>query len=136
MKIDLLCYFPDIMPTLAELSGAACPKDTDGLSIVPELLGATAAGHKQAQHEYLYWEISGQVAVRAGTWKAVRPKQQAAWELYDLAQDVGETHNLAAENPAMLVKLQGFAAQAHVPFQTGEIHDRALVDKDRTLKLP
>ncbi len=133
---DHLCYFPDIMPTLAELSGAPCPKDSDGLSIVPELLGETAARHKQAQHEYLYWEINGQFAVRAGSWKAVRPKQPAAWELYDLAQDVGETRNLAGENPSMLAKLQGFAAQAHVPFQTGEIYDRALVEKDRTLKLP
>ena len=33
-----LGYFPDVMPTLAELTGADCPKDTDGLSIVPELL--------------------------------------------------------------------------------------------------
>src|SRR5205814_2115361 len=55
---DHLCYFPDVMPTIAELTGASCPKDTDGLSMVPELLGPTAAGHPQAKHEYLYWELN------------------------------------------------------------------------------
>ena len=35
---DLLWYFPDVMPTVAELTSAKAPKDTDGISIVPELL--------------------------------------------------------------------------------------------------
>ena len=51
---DLLWYFPDVLPTLAELAGVPPPKDIDGISIVPELLGEAAAGRKQAQHEFLY----------------------------------------------------------------------------------
>ena len=39
---DLLWYFPDVLPTFAELAGAETPHDIDGLSIVPELLGETA----------------------------------------------------------------------------------------------
>lgn len=132
---DQLCYFPDIMPTIAELTGAPCAKDTDGLSIVPELLGEAVAGRKQPQHEYLYWEIGGQIAVRAGAWKAVRPKNQATWELYNLDEDLAEKYNLAA-NRTMLAKLQEYAKQAHTPQMIGEIYDRALIEKDRTLKLP
>ncbi|MGD2174511.1 MAG: arylsulfatase, partial [Candidatus Brocadiaceae bacterium] len=35
---DLLWYFPDVLPTAAELAGASAPDDIDGVSIVPELL--------------------------------------------------------------------------------------------------
>ncbi len=38
---DHLGYFPDLLPTCAELAGAVSPKDIDGLSLVPELLGET-----------------------------------------------------------------------------------------------
>ena len=131
---DHLGYFPDIMPTLAELSGAACPAGTDGLSMVPELLGEDAAGRKQAEHKYLYWEDGGQVAVRQGTWKAVRPgRQKAAWELYDLAADVGETANVADRHPDTLAAMTRLAEEAHTPIQPGEVYDRALVDKDRSV---
>lgn len=51
-----LGYFPDVLPTIAEITGAKAPTDVDGLSFLPELIGEAAAGHKQTQHEYLYWE--------------------------------------------------------------------------------
>ncbi|HWB00134.1 MAG TPA: arylsulfatase, partial [Pirellulales bacterium] len=50
---DFLGYFPDVLPTIAELTGASAPADIDGISFVPELLGATAAGRAQRQHDYL-----------------------------------------------------------------------------------
>ena len=42
---DLPWYFPDVMPTLTELAGATdtAPKDIDGISVVPTLLGDKAA---------------------------------------------------------------------------------------------
>jgi arylsulfatase A-like enzyme len=71
--------FQDVLPTLAELARATPPKDIDGISIVPTLLGAG----KQARHEYLYWElprhypVSGNFAeetprpaIRPGGWPA------------------------------------------------------------------
>ena len=61
-----LCYFPDLMPTFAELAGTPPVKDTDGISFVPEVLGEKAAGRKQEQHAYLYWEITRHTAVRMG----------------------------------------------------------------------
>jgi arylsulfatase A-like enzyme len=123
-----LGYFPDILPTFAELAGADIPKDVDGLSIVPELLGQG----KQPQHRYLYWEIGNQTAVRMGNWKAYRKGgERAAWELYDLSKDISETTDVAAQNPAVLEQMKGFASEAHRPMPVGEIYDRALVEKDR-----
>ena len=132
---DHLGYFPDIMPTLAELAGVPCAHDTDGISIVPELLGEQAAGRKQRQHEYLYWELTGQVAVRQGKWKAVRPGPKAAWELYDLSQDLEERRNIAELHPDVLARMISLAQKAHKPMEGGEVYDQTLVDKDRTIPL-
>ncbi len=129
-----LWYFPDILPTIAELCGAPLPPDIDGLSLVPELLGAAAAGRPQAQHKYLYWEFVGQVAVREGNWKAIQPKAGAPWELYDLARDVSERNDLAARHPEVLARLQGLAREAHTPVVEGTFTSTELHERDRAAK--
>jgi arylsulfatase A-like enzyme len=126
-----LCYFPDVMPTLCELTGATCPKDSDGLSFAPELLGEKAAGRKQPEHDFLYWEHVQQVAVRQGPWKAIQPTKSGDWELYNLAGDISETKNVAADNRQKLEDLKKIATAAHTPQVIGEIYDRSLVEKDR-----
>jgi len=127
-----LAYFPDLMPTLAELAGTETPEDIDGISLVPELLGEKAAGRVQPQHRYLYWEIGNQTAVRLGDWKAYRKGgPRADWQLYDLKNDMGEATDVAAREPAVLAQMTAFAAAAHRPMPQGEIYDRSLVEKDR-----
>jgi hypothetical protein len=131
---DLLWYFPDVMPTLAELAGVKVPEDIDGMSIVPELLGEQAAGRKQPQHDYLYWEIGGQTAVRMGQWKAIQPGRNRDWELYDLSQDLSEQHNVAGSHPAILAKMKAYALAAHEPVQEGVFHNREIHERDRQAK--
>ncbi len=129
-----LWYFPDVLPTIAEVTGAKAPADIDGLSLVPELIGEAAAGRKQAQHEYLYWEISGQTAVRMGDWKAYQAKPAAAWELYDLRTDVSERQDLAKARPEILAKLQAYAKAAHTPVIEGTFSTTVLHERDRAAK--
>ncbi len=113
-------YFPDVMPTLADLAGAHAylPADLDGLSFAPTLLGRPA---EQETHEYLYWEAAGveqdtvQQAVRWGNWKAVRHRSGAAWELYDLEADAGEERDVAAGHPDVLKRIDAICRQAHTP---------------------
>lgn len=124
-----LGYFPDIMPTLAELAGVDCPADIDGVSIVPTLLGERAAGHAQRSHKYLYWEYNGQTAVRCGDWKAYKPRK-GQWELYDLSKDIEENKDIAAQNPAKLDELKTYAIEAHQPHVPGDILDMELCMKD------
>ena len=145
---DHLGYFPDLMPTLAELAGAPCPADTDGISILPELLGhnrprpssssstPNAEPGAQRQHKYLYWEDCGQLGVREGTWHAVRTRgPKGVWELYDLATDLAETTDLAAKHPDVLARLKGYAEEAHTDIEEGEVLDRDTVLKDRYIPL-
>ncbi|MEN8152195.1 MAG: sulfatase/phosphatase domain-containing protein, partial [Planctomycetota bacterium] len=127
-------YFPDFLPTVAELAGAEAPEDVDGISIVPELLGSKAAGREQEKHEYLYWEYMGQTAVRAGPWKLVRLKPDAAWGLYAIDEDVAEEHDVAADHPEVVAKLAGYAAAAHEPAREGTFVDRTAHEKDRRAK--
>ncbi len=131
---DLLWYFPDVLPTLAEIAGVPATQDTDGISIVPELLGEAAAGRKQPRHEYLYWEYGRQAAVRMGSWKAIRPRENGPWELYDLGRDLGEQNNVAGKHPEVLGKMKAYAARAHEPAREGVFHDRANHEKDRRAK--
>ena len=126
---DHLWYFPDVMPTLAEITGTHAVKDTDGISILPELLG-----RKQPQHKYLYWELGNQSAVRMGAWKAVRPRPNAPWELYDLKTDISEEHNVAAANPKILSQIKAHATAAHEPAVVGTFADLANHEKDRRAK--
>jgi len=131
---DFLWYFPDVLPTLAELSGAPVPDGVDGLSLAPELLGADAAGRAQQEHDFLYWEYAGQTAVRQGAWKAVRPKPTAPWELYDLAHDIEEKRNLAAQRPEIVRRLAAVAEREHEPARPGVFYTMRLENKDRLAK--
>jgi len=124
-----LGYFPDVMPTLAEFAGVDCPGDIDGISIAPTLIGRRAAGHAQKEHEYLYWEFSGQTAVRWGDWKAYKARK-GDWELYDLSKDIEEHNNVAAANRVTLEKMIEFAEHSHTPHVPGKILDNDLCMKD------
>jgi arylsulfatase A-like enzyme len=129
---DLLFYQPDVLPTLAALTGAKPPSDIDGISILPELLGRD----EQRRHEFLYWEFGGQTAVRQGDWKAIRPRKQGPWELYDLSRDVSETRDVAAEHAELLARMKRFAEAAHQPVRPGRFLDpqRVRHQRDRQAK--
>ena len=107
-------YFGDLMATAAELSGVACPENTDSISFVPTLTG-NAAG--QAKHPYLYWEFyerGGKQAVRNAQWKAVRmPWGTGPTELYDLSSDLGEDNNIASRHPKIVKQLEAMMDEAH-----------------------
>jgi len=134
---DLVWYFPDVMPTLAELAGARVPEGCDGISIVPTLLGKG----EQKKHEFLYWEYMNQYAVRTGKWKGWcwhrEGKKPIPWQLYDLSNDIGETTDLADKHPEIVAKIDAIAKREHTPIRRGGRLPNATVDarRDRTVAL-
>jgi arylsulfatase len=101
-------HVADLMPTLLEVAGASYPKTINGQE-PPPLIGKSwvkmLAGEEDSPRsgqDYLAWEIFGNQAVRQGDWKLVwqyKPYGTEQWELFNLATDPGERHNLAAEQP-------------------------------------
>ena len=126
-----LAYFPDLLPTLADVAGARVPADVDGLSILPTLLGNSSA---QKTHPFLYWEFNGWTAVRQENWRAVQRPRTTTWELYDLAADPGEKNDLASAKPDILARLVGFAAKAHTPVREGTFATTERHERDRRAK--
>ncbi len=131
---DLLCYQCDVFPTLAELTGGTAPQDLDGISLLPELLGAEAVGREQERHDHLYWEYRDQRAVRIGNWKGVQIKPSRPWELYDLESDISEAHDVAARHLDLVHRMERIAAQEHSPVLAGHYLNRQLHEKDRRAK--
>jgi arylsulfatase A-like enzyme len=112
---DHISAFWDMVPTFNELAGVPCPGNTDGISMVPTLLGKG----DQAQHPYLYWEFhekGGRIAVRMGKWKGVRynvlKQPDAPMKLFDLEADPGEQNNVAANHPETVERILGIMNKA------------------------
>ena len=102
----------DLMATLADLAGVQAPRNTDGLSLVPTLIGKNDL---QAQREYLYWEyhFGKQQAVRIGRYKGIRfGGTKEPIELYDLMTDIGETTNIASSHPELVKRIDSIMEAA------------------------
>ena len=85
----------DATATALALAGiSAPPTPLDGVNLWPLLSGKSTA----APHSALYWRVGERHAIRQGDWKLLR--QRGAWQLYDLAHDVGEQTDRAAAEPA------------------------------------
>jgi len=112
--------FEDWLPTILDSIGAAdsIPAQIDGISLLPTLLGKP-----QAPRPLLYREFSGyggQQSIRAGDWKAIRTNMDRGnldIELYNLADDPGEQHNVADAHPQVVGRLQKLMESEHTKSQ-------------------
>lgn len=116
---DHLSAHYDIMATLGDLTDAEVPDNTDGLSILPTLLSEP---RRQKEHDYLFWDFAGyggQLAVRLGQWKGIKrnlkKNPEAPLELYNLANDIGEQHNVIDSFPAIGRKMETIMLEARTP---------------------
>ncbi|MCF6268460.1 MAG: arylsulfatase [Melioribacteraceae bacterium] len=103
--------FWDFLPTACDIAGLETPKNIDGISFLPELLGKP-----QPEHEYLYWEFYGRGfkrAFRIGDYKYVQVGANSQFEMYNLANDIGETKDISAEHPEKIAELKKLLKTAH-----------------------
>ena len=121
---DHVLYFPDVLPTLAELGGVKSniTQSIDGISFLPSLLG-----NASEEHDFLYWEnadyertppyaeISETIeqAVLIQNWKAVKNRPEETIELYNLLADIGEQCNVANEHPDIVEKMEMIMRREH-----------------------
>jgi arylsulfatase A-like enzyme len=66
-----------------------------------------------------------------GDWKAVKPRPSAALELYDLANDPGETTTVASNHPDLVAKAAMFMAEAHTDHSDWPLREGAVPKKNK-----
>lgn len=125
--------FYDFLPTCANLLGQPLPAGvkTDGHSVLPAILAG-----QTIPRDFLYWELhEGPFiqAVRLGAWKGVRGGRDQPLELYDLAKDVGEQHDIVAEHPDVAQRITELMRREHFP---DPLWSDQLVPKNKKRKKP
>lgn len=101
----------DFFPTLLEAAGLPARPDLhrDGVSIVPLLKGETKPLHEALFWHYPHYGNHGNgpcSSVRVGDWKLLEWLEDGSVELFNLAADLGEKQNIAAQNPQLVKELQ------------------------------
>jgi hypothetical protein len=144
-----VCQVPvvltDLVPTLLEAAGIDASQTVgplDGVSIMGLLRGEALAARPLFWHFPHYTNQGGRPAgaVRDGDWKLVEQFEDQSLELYNLAEDVGEQRNLAAEQPQRVGELHGMLQRwraqvgAQMPTPNPDVdralHRRLYVDQD------
>jgi arylsulfatase len=126
------CHIIDIVPTILEATGIRAPTVLDGVNQTPiegtSLVYTFDDAKTPTRHNTQYFEMlcnrglyhDGWMASTTPMrlpWAKVEPGQAGAqpddfkWELYNVAEDFSQSHDLAAENPAKLKELQGLFDQ-------------------------
>jgi len=92
----------DLLPTFVNCAGGKADsiKNLDGVDLMPYLLGKM----NNRPHQTLYWKKENRGAIRDGDWKMLRFPDRPE-ELYNLANDISETENLADHYPEMVRKM-------------------------------
>ena len=96
----------DLLPTILDAAGVQFNQNANYEGI-PECKGHSflhsLRGEKSTDHT-LYWEHTGNAAIRRGRWKLVR-EYPKPWELYDMETDRAETNDLALLQPNIVREL-------------------------------
>ena len=115
--------FYDLMPTFCDIadienytgrySNPRLEQDYfDGISFYPTLTGKPG---EQKKHDALYWEFheTDMLGVRQGDWKLVVKGGKCT--LYNLADDIHEDHDVAAQHPDIVDRLKQVIYREHTP---------------------
>lgn len=111
--IDTPVSSPDYFATLADVAGAKVTTKIDGVSLRPVLDGSGDLPERALFWHYPHYGNQGGApgaAVRRGDWKLIQWSELDQPELYNLKADIGETKDLAAQDPervkALLAELK------------------------------
>ncbi len=100
----------DVLPTVVAAAGGKIDPawKLDGVDLLPYL----SEGNTARPHETMYWRFGDQWAIRHGDWKLVVSRGGSGKpELYNLADDVGESRDLASADPSRVAELQRLYGQ-------------------------
>jgi arylsulfatase A-like enzyme len=140
----------DVLPTLLELIGIEAPATIAGIEQSP-IEGVSFAAtledpDRPSAHLTQYYEMLGSRALYHDGWKAVvfhtppfiaydgsdttKPFDDDQWELYHVAEDFSEVHDLAADRPDKLQELQDLWWDEAAKFQVLPLNNQPGVFAD------
>ncbi|MBU6221221.1 MAG: sulfatase-like hydrolase/transferase [Planctomycetes bacterium] len=143
--VDTPVVLTDLVPTLLEAAGIDVAKTVgplDGTSILGLLEGGSLPERPLFWHFPNYTNQGGRPAgaMRQGNWKLIEQFEDGGLELYDLASDIGEARNVAAEQGERASAMQSELAawRTRVGAQMGRpnpafdpaIHNQLYIDHD------
>lgn len=99
--VDGLARHIDLLPTIAELTGAEIPEEAMGTSLVPRMKGDVSGSSVRSFAEGDYC-----VSLTEGGWKMMRVDSTDAYHLYDLSSVEGEHRDVAALRPEKFAELK------------------------------
>jgi arylsulfatase A-like enzyme len=108
--VDTPVISTDWPPTLLALTGVAPPGKLDGVSLADLLLqGKAPAPRPLCWHmpHYMNQGSRPSGAIRAGDWKLIEHYEDGRCELFNLANDPGETTDVSAKEPSRVAELRG-----------------------------
>jgi arylsulfatase A-like enzyme len=103
-RSDLPVVGTDLAPTLLALAGAEPLPVSDGLDLSAYLAGGAAPAPRPLAFHFPHQTFVSSLCV--GTEKLIHPWLTGKNELYDLATDPGEAHDLSAERPERAAELE------------------------------
>lgn len=98
----------DFMATCLDVTKADYPAEFNGRKPLPvegKSLLPVFQGQQRVGHDELCWSVPRHHAIRAGKWKAIRPRRGGTWQLFDLEADGTETADLARQDPERVREL-------------------------------
>jgi arylsulfatase A-like enzyme len=109
-RCDSIMTSPDFYPTFLEVAGLPLRPEQhmDGVSLMPLLRGDTTFKRGAIFWHYPHYGNQGGTpgsSVREGDWKLIEFFEDNRLELYNLAEDPGESTNLAATQPETAARL-------------------------------
>ena len=99
----------DLLPTFCAIASTPPPlQPLDGVDLTPVLRSPTAAlGRDTLYFHYPHYHHSRPAsAIRQGGFKLIEWLEDGALELYDLNNDIGESHNLVSQMPLRSKRMQ------------------------------
>ena len=133
----------DWLPTLLEMAGLRAPEGLDGASIAPLLSGHGEAPQRAIFFHFPHYTNQGSQpagAVRVGDWKYIEHYEDGRAELFNLAEDIAETKDLASSQPQRVQRMRrqlaewrkALGAQTNAPNPSfdASLHRALYVDVD------
>ncbi len=144
--VDALAAHIDVLPTLAEITGATLSdkvtKQVEGRSLVPLLENPQAAWPDRTlvthvgrwergdAAEAKYWGC----AIRNSRWKLVNMEKEKSWQLFDLKNDPGEKQNQAAAQPAVMEQLMAEYEAWWTSVQPQLVNEAAVIPAENSFR--